>query len=231
VPNTNIRIRKLPDHVLNAVEHMIKGGSSTYEVARFVHAQGYESDLTEKSLAKAIERYRADNAARLLPTPETVISDEMGLARLADMLPPAPPTYVERMVQEIAEDINELEIMVWLVQQQRERVIKARELEQGMPMPLELTDQAMDRLMRYVRGTMDAKQKLGILPLRPKEMHVRSAQARLNVNVGEGDLTKVLLGELVRLGVGDTPDVQQETMLDTKKRIRDGLDGDQSSEA
>ena len=127
------------------------------------------------------------------------------------------------MVEEIAEDINELAIMVWLVQEQHERVKKARELEEGMPMPLELTDSAMDRLMRYVRDTMDAKQKLGILPLRPKEMHVRTAQAQLNVNVGEGDLSRVLLGELVRLGVTGVPDVQEETILETKKRIRDGL--------
>lgn len=226
MPNTNVRIHKLPDHVLNAIDRMIRNGSSTYVVARFLHTQGYESDLPEKSLAKAVERYRADNAARLLPTPDTVISDETGLARLADVLPPAPPTYVERMVQEIAEDINELELMVWLVHEQQERVQKARELEAGMPMPLELTDAAMDRLMRYVQATMEAKQKLGILPLRPREMHVRSAQARLNVDVGEGDLSKILLGELVRLGVAGTPDVQEETLLDTKKRIRNGLDPD-----
>ena len=92
MPNTNVRIRKLPDHVLNTVEHMLRRGRSTYEVARFLHGQDCETDLPEKSLAKAIERYRADNAARLLPTPDTVISDEMGLSRLADVLPPAPPT-------------------------------------------------------------------------------------------------------------------------------------------
>ncbi len=224
--NRDIAIKQLPTQILANLEQMLRAGKNPYEAARFVLDKGYMEDLSERSLAKAIERYRKNNAARLLPDPVLIVADQDdALQRVTEVIKAPgrhPASYVQKMIDEVAEDINELSIMVWLVLEQQKRVAKSLLLEEPMSLPLETTDKQIDRLMRLVKDAMKAKQNLGILPQRPGELRVWKDEMRLNVDVGADDLIKMLMHEMVSTGLASEA-IEAESPADTKSRIREDL--------
>lgn len=220
--NKDLAIRGLPNHVLTAVDDLLRSGRPLSEVARYIHTQGYLDDMKSRSLEKAVERYRKNNAVRLLPDPVLMVADEEeSLSRLTEALPPTttPRSYIEEMFEDIGEDVNEMGILIAIIRKHFERVVKLWELEENMPMPLDAASKEQDRLVRYLEKSMAIKQRLGILPRVPQQVEVRSRSARLNVDVGAGEMAKMVIEKLLE---GDV-DGSEEPFRETKRRLRKGL--------
>lgn len=219
--NKDLAVRSLPDDILKIVDDMLRGGSSYGDVARYIHTQGHLEDTSFTALKKAIERYKASNAVRLLPDPVLMVANEQDAQdKLQEVLPATrAKTYIEKMFEGIEHDVNEIAILVELVTTQQERVKKAVLAEVETSIPLKSTSIEIDRLWGMAEKLMAAKMKLGVLPQVPKQIQMRTES--LNVDVDLAKLTQAILqglkqGENGVLGDG-------ETFRETKSRLRQSL--------
>jgi len=218
--NKDLAIRGLPDDVLKIADDMLRGGSSYGDVARYIHTQGYLEDTSFTALKKAIERYKASNAVRLLPDPVLMVANEQDAQdKLQEVLPAKTRTHIEKIFEGIEHDVNEIAILIELVTTQQERVKKAVLAESESTVPLKVTSDEVDRLWKMAEQLMAAKMKLGVLPQVPKQIQMRTES--LNINVGVAQLTQVILEALKQGNQGVLGD--GETFRETKSRLRQGL--------
>lgn len=220
VVNKDLAIRQLPEHILSVVNSMIKSGRPYAEIARFIKTQGELEDMNMVAVKKAIQRYKDNNIAVLLPDPVLVVAgSEDALSQLEDILPAKKPeTYIDQMFKGIERDVNELAIMVELVYAQQERV-KRFLLQEKDLLPMESTSKEMDRLLRYVMETMNVKQQLGIMPRVPQHIRIDQNRLEFKADMGTEDVAKLILDRLIEHGTSP----EAETFRATKSRLRSGL--------
>ena len=218
------RIKALPEDAKNLIIDLVKMGNHPTGIADALRQQGHLIDSARVTAAQAVARWVEDlPPAAKIPDPVATIAaadlpDETVKAKIIKALSPHKKTYVEQVVAELDNDINELAEALDIYSKQKARAEKALTAESNMEDVL--TDQARDALklqFEFLKSILEMKQKLGILPLRPQQIAV-SREATMQVTVGADKLLQSLIER------GMAPDIiNGESIMETKQRVRDGL--------
>jgi len=181
------------------IDEKLRAGVSIEKLAEEIQEEhGERTDIKRDSLIRALYRYKNDIPANQLA--------DRGL-----------PAHIEKKLNELKDDIDEIEELTLLYRLQRKRIILAMEQEEQINFLTKGTRKEFSEAREILMALAELKMKLGILDEKPRELkigvthyeQIESLEAHERKRLGK--VAQILLREL-EAATEDIPEAEFEIL-------------------